>query len=110
MTAARGPWRLVAHLLLALVGLVVLLWPVTVGAEAAIMCREQVMQPGDTCAKADGEAEQTYEERLSTRRTAAPVIMVVGGAMIIFSAVLAVGELRALRADRSRSPVPPASQ
>ncbi|MDN5727296.1 MAG: Trp biosynthesis-associated membrane protein [Propionibacteriales bacterium] len=108
MTARRG-WPLAAHLILALAGLGVLLWPVTLGANPTIMCREQVMQPGDRCAKADGESEQTYEERLDTRRTAVPVIMVVGAVMIIFAGVLVVGEVRRTKGSAKDDQSPPSS-
>ena len=52
--------RRVAHLLLALVGVLIVLYPFTLGANPTPTCRGVELQPGQTCAKADGSAVQTY--------------------------------------------------
>ena len=49
-----GPRRraVLAHAVVVLLGLLVLLYPFTLGASPAVMCRGTTMQPGDVCAKA----------------------------------------------------------
>lgn len=66
------------NLAMVVIGLLVVLYPLTLGGTAPITCRGIVMVPGDRCAKADGSAVQTYEQRDATRRAAAPVMVGVG--------------------------------
>ena len=63
------------------------------------------MQPGQTCSKADGSAEQTYEQRRAAARSATPVIVGVGLLVAAFGTGLLVAGLR-----RSRDPVPAAAE
>ena len=92
----RGPRRraVVAHAVVVLLGLLVLLYPFTLGASPAVTCRGTTMQPGDVCAKAGDTGTQTYEQRAADVRNARPVI-VVGGLLVAgFGVVLLTGELR----------------
>jgi hypothetical protein len=75
-------------------GLLIVLYPLTVGTAAPITCRGVTMRPGDRCAKADGSAVQTYEQRVATRRAAAPVLVGVGLFVAGFGTVLLVTERR----------------
>jgi hypothetical protein len=59
------------------------------------------MQPGDTCAKADGSSSQTYEQRARARRDAVPIIMVVGLGVAGFGLTLLITERR--RPQRSKT-------
>ena len=93
--------RRLAHLLLAIAGLLVAIYPFTLGAGATPTCRGVAMHPGETCAKADGSAEQTYEERLATAHDAAPVIVGVGLLVAGFGTALLVADVR-----RGRDQVP----
>lgn len=52
------------------------------------------MQPGQTCTKADGSAEQTYEQRRAAAHDAAPVIVGIGVLVAGFGTALLVGDLR----------------
>ena len=85
-----------AHLALIVFGLVILAYPLTLGT-APLTCRGAVMRPGDVCLKADGSKQQTYEERVATRREAVPVIVVVGVAVTAFGSALLVADLRRRR-------------
>ncbi|MEZ5088463.1 MAG: hypothetical protein R2719_01405 [Micropruina sp.] len=58
-------WRGWTHLALATAGVVAVLWAVALSANPTIWCREQVMQPGQVCANAQGTKIQTYEERVN---------------------------------------------
>lgn len=89
--------RRVAHLLLALVGVLIVLYPFTLGANPTPTCRGVELRPGQTCAKADGSAVQTYEERLSTARNATPVIVGVGLLVAGFGTALLIGDVRRSR-------------
>lgn len=84
----------VAHALLILAGLLVMLYPLTIGASPDLTCRGVQMQPGDQCAKADGESFQTYEERSRSAASAKPIIIVVGGLVAAFGALLLVQDVR----------------
>ena len=75
MTVSR---RRLAHLLLAVAGLLVAIYPFTLGADPAVTCRGVELSPGETCAKADGSAAQSYEARAAAARNAAPVIVASG--------------------------------
>jgi hypothetical protein len=86
--------RRLAHVLLAVAGLLVAIYPFTVGADPTPTCRGVAMHPGQTCAKADGSAEQTYEQRRSTARSATPVIVGVGVLVAIFGTGLLVADVR----------------
>lgn len=92
----RGPRRraVLAHALVALVGVLVLLYPFTLGASPAVLCRGVEMRPGDVCSKAGGSGTQTYEQRAAAVRQARPVIAVGGLLVAGFGVVLLVGELR----------------
>ncbi|BAK37228.1 hypothetical protein MLP_42140 [Microlunatus phosphovorus NM-1] len=86
--------RRIAHLLLALVGVLIVAYPFTLGANPTPTCRGVQLQPGQTCSKADGSAEQTYEERLATAKNATPVIVGVGLLMAGFGTALFIGDVR----------------
>ncbi len=86
--------RQLAHLVVILLGLMVLAYPLTVGASPQFSCRGTRMGPGDTCAKADGSAQQTYEQRLRDQRNARPVLAVGGLLIAGFGVVLLRSELR----------------
>jgi hypothetical protein len=88
----RRTW--LAHAVVALVGLVVLAYPFTLGATPHVSCRGVTMRPGDTCAKADNSGTQTYEQRSRDLRNARPVIAVGGALVTGFGVALLVGELR----------------
>lgn len=92
--------RRIAHLLLAVAGLLVAIYPFTLGAHPTPTCRGVELQPGQTCAKADGSAEQTYEQRQAAARNAAPVIVGVGMLVAAFGTGLLVADVRRGR-DRS---------
>lgn len=91
-----GPRRraVAAHAVVVLLGLLVLLYPFTVGASPAITCRGATMGPGDVCAKAGDTGTQTYEQRAADARSARPVIAVGGLLVAGFGVVLLTGELR----------------
>ena len=86
--------RLGWHLALAAVGLVGLVWALTVAANPVITCREVVMRPGDVCANAEGTRSQTYAERWDAAQQARPVIGVMGLVVAGFGAALAVQDVR----------------
>jgi hypothetical protein len=86
---SRSRW---AHLLLGLAGLVAIGWAVVWGADPQVVCRDQVMQPGDVCAHAGNDAVQTYEERLAAAQSARPVVGVVGLLVVGFAGYLWIGE------------------
>lgn len=92
----------VAHAVVILVGLVILAYPVTIGAASEVTCRGVVMQPGGSCAKSDGSGVQTYEQRTADRRHAVPVIVGVGLLVTAFGVVLLGTEVR--RSRRRPSP------
>lgn len=95
--------RRLAHLLLAIAGLLIVLYPLTLGAEPTPTCRGVEMSPGGTCSKADGSAEQTYEQRQSAARDAAPVMVGVGLLVAVFGAGLFVADLRSTGARTPHS-------
>jgi hypothetical protein len=97
--------RRLAHLLLAIAGLLIALYPFTIGADSTPTCRGVEMAPGGTCSKADGSAEQTYEQRRATARDAAPVIVGVGLLVAAFGTGLLVADVRRNR-QRSGSAAP----
>jgi len=86
---SRRRW---AHLLLGLAGLVAIGWAVWWGADPQVLCRDQVMAPGDVCAHAGDEQVQTYEERLAAAAAARPVIGIVGLLVVGFATYLWIGE------------------
>jgi hypothetical protein len=88
MTRAR-----IGHLVVILVGVLIMLYPVTFSA-AAITCRGEAMGPADVCLKADGQEQQTYEQRLAARSDAVPVIVGVGLLVTGFGTALLVGDVR----------------
>ncbi len=90
-----GLRRTVANLVLVVVGLVIMAYPLTLGAAAPISCRGVLMQPGDVCPKADGSAVQSYEQRAQARRNAVPVILAVGLLVAGFGGALLIMESRA---------------
>ena len=93
---ARGPRRraVLAHAVVVALGLLVLLYPFTLGASPSVTCRGTVMRPGDVCAKAGDSGTQTYEQRAADVRNARPVIAVGGLLLVGFGVVLLTGELR----------------
>jgi hypothetical protein len=92
----------VAHAALILLGLLIALYPLTVGADPEISCRGVVMRPGDTCAKAGDEAVQTYEQRVQAADAAKPVILGVGLLVAGFGTALLVSAVRTPRPRTSR--------
>ena len=91
--------RRVAHLVLAIAGLLVALYPFTLGADPTVTCRGVELRPGDSCAKADGSAAQSYEARVAAARNATPVIVGVGVLVAVFGAGLLIADVRR---DRER--------
>jgi len=91
--------RRLAHLVLALAGLLVVLYPFTLGADPSVTCRGVELRPGEFCAKADGSAAQTYEDRAADARNATPVIVGVGVLVAVFGAGLLIADIRR---DRER--------
>jgi len=91
-----GPRRraVLAHAVVVLLGLLVLLYPFTLGASPAVMCRGTTMQPGDVCAKAGDTGSQSYEQRAAAVQNARPVVAVGGLLLAGFGVVLLAGELR----------------
>lgn len=92
----------VAQVVLIIVGLLILAYPLTLGADPDVTCRGQVLQPGDVCAKADGSETQTYEERAKAVSNARPVIIVAGVVLTGFGVVLLAGEVRRSRRTDGR--------
>lgn len=86
--------RRLAHLLLAVAGLLVALYPLTLGAHPAVTCRGVELSPGQSCTKADGSAAQSYEARAADARNAAPVIIGVGLLVAAFGTALFVSDVR----------------
>lgn len=84
----------IAQLALIVAGLLVALYPFTVGATPSISCRGVPMTPGQTCAKADGSAMETYEQRERAADAAKPIVVVVGLAVAGFGAALLGGARR----------------
>ena len=70
--------RTVVHGLLVIAGLLIMVYPLTVGVGSSIRCRGVDMRPGSSCVKADGSSAQSYEQRARAKRAATPVLMVVG--------------------------------
>ncbi len=83
-----------AQIVLILAGVLATVFPFTLGAQAELTCRSVVMRPGDVCAKADGSAVQTYEQRLAARTSARPVIAGLGLFVTAFGAALLIGGQR----------------
>ena len=75
-------------------GLLIALYPFTLGASPDVSCRGVPMSPGQTCAKADGSAMETYEKRVTAANAAKPVIVVVGLGVVAFGVALLVGSAR----------------
>jgi hypothetical protein len=86
--------RLVAQVALIVVGLVIVLYPLTLGADDGLVCRGVAMHPGDVCAKAGGAGVQTYEQRVGASRGSRPIIIGVGVLVIAFGTGLLVTERR----------------
>lgn len=93
--------RTVANLVLVLAGLLMIAYPLTLGAASELTCRGVVMQPGDACAKADGSSAQTYEQRARARRNAVPVVTIVGLGVAAFGLTLLIMDRR--RPQRSKT-------
>lgn len=101
--------RLGAHLALAAVGVAVLIWALTLGADPTIRCRDLVMRPGDVCTNAQGTKVQTYQERFDAAQQARPVIGGVGLLVGGFGAALAVAEFRRAGSSGRTRPDHPAA-
>lgn len=93
--------RRLAHLLLAIAGLLVAIYPVTLGANPTVTCRGAELNPGESCAKADGSATQSYEDRAAAAHNAVPVVVGVGMLVAAFGTGLFVADVRR---DRNRLP------
>lgn len=98
--------RRAAHLLLGLAGLLGIAWAVVWGADPEVLCRDQVMQPGDTCIHAGDDRVQTYEERLAAAQSARPVVGTVGLLVVGFAGYLWVAESTRGEADDSAAAEP----
>lgn len=83
-----------AHTILIVVGLLIFLYPVTIGASPQISCRGVLMHPGSTCAKAQNGGVQTYEQRLRTAEESRPIVVGVGLLVVAFGTFLLVSDLR----------------
>lgn len=94
----------IAHLAVIIAGLIIVAYPFTLGASPAVTCRGEVMSAGDTCAKADGSEQQTYDERAEAISNAKPVIIGVGIVVAGFGVVLLAGEVRRGRRGRDGDP------
>ena len=90
--------RRLAHLVLAVAGLLVAIYPFTLGAQPSVTCRGVELQPGQSCAKADGSAAQSYEARAADARNATPVIVGIGLLVAVFGSGLYVADVRRERA------------
>ena len=86
--------RLVAHIALIVAGLVIVLYPLSIGADDGLVCRGVPMHPGDVCAKAGGAGVQTYEQRVAASRGSRPIIIGIGVLVIAFGTGLLVTERR----------------
>lgn len=86
--------RFWAHIALAVVGTVAVVWALTLGASPAIECRGVPMAPGDVCSNAQGTRVQTYAERLDAALAARPVVGGVGAVVAAFGVGLALSERR----------------
>ncbi len=84
----------IAQIALIVAGLLIALYPFTLGASPAITCRGVPMSPGQTCAKADGSAMESYEKRVASANAAKPIIVVVGLGVAGFGVALLVGARR----------------
>ncbi|SEQ99686.1 hypothetical protein [Microlunatus flavus] len=94
-TAVRSRLRTrLAHLVLVLVGLVAVVYGLSLGGADEVRCRGEVMTPGSVCVKSDGSEGQTYEQRLATRRSARPVVAGVGLLVAGFGTSLLVADVR----------------
>ena len=80
--------RLVAQLALLVAGVLIMAYPFTIGAAPGLMCRDQVLRPGEVCAKADGSAVQSYEARARAAANAMPVVVVLGALVAGFGGYL----------------------
>ena len=80
--------RLAAQIALVVAGLAIMAYPFIVGAAPGLMCRDQVLQPGQVCAKADGSAVQSYEARAAAAANAMPVVVVLGALVAGFGGYL----------------------
>ena len=91
-------WRLVAHVLVVVVGVAAVIGALAM-REPTVTCRGEVMAPGSVCehttmaGEFDGRV-QTYEERRAASDAARPVIGAVGGLVAVFGVVLLVQNLR----------------
>lgn len=77
-----------AHLGLAAVGLLAVVWALWWGANPAITCHDQPMQPGDSCVHATSGASQTWQQRYDAAQDARPVVAAVGVAVLGFAGFL----------------------
>ncbi len=90
-----------AHVALAAVGLVALVWSLTLAAHPTVMCRGVEMHPGEVCVKADNTGRvQTYEDRVEAAQQSRPVVGAVGAAVAGFGGWLAYAEARKTRGRR----------
>ncbi len=91
--------RLLLHGALAVLGLLGVLWALTLGATPVITCHDAAMRPGDVCANADGTRQQTYQERWDAVQGARPVVAGVGLVVTGFAVALLRAEFRATQAS-----------
>jgi hypothetical protein len=80
--------RTASQVALLVAGLLIMLYPVTLGPGTPPTCRQQVMRSGDVCVKADGSESQSFEQRTEAAANTQPVILVVGAAVAAFAGYL----------------------
>jgi len=88
----------ILHVLVVVAGVAAFGWALFAPV-ASIRCHDVLMKPGDVCSYAslngaDNGKTQTYEQRVSTEKSARPVIAVVGVGVAVFGGVLLWQALR----------------
>jgi hypothetical protein len=99
-----GRLRFAAQLGVVLAGLLIVAYPYTVGASPGLMCRDQVLRPGQSCPKADGSASQSYESRVAAADAAKPVVIGLGLLVTAFGGYLLWSGSRGSRVSKTHSP------
>lgn len=105
----RFTWRRAAHALLALAGLVAVVWGAIALAHPSITCRGVQMHPGDVCETSSfsqlGSGKvQTYEQRVSNARLSQPFVIGTGVLVAAFGATLLVQDIRRGRQTTAADP------
>lgn len=97
--------KTVSHWAFIALGAVIALWAAVSWFSPTVECRGEIMGPGDVCHySSTGQVEtdeiQTYEERVATARSQAPVGVVCGVGLVAFGGFL----LHRDRHEKGRSP------